>query len=173
MSKLFLKLRIGLKRLRFRGFSRGPPFYLGLFLVILFSLLLISLPKSKGLKENLIGTLTSQITNSQNVFLSSVGGFLLESPNLFFIQKDSLKAVSSPTIVNPKVFASLGDDSEPDVRKEILEYTVQSGDTLSKIAEDFGISLETVLWANDLSKNATISPGQKLIILPVTGALHP
>ena len=172
MSKLFLKLRIGLKRLRFRGFSRGPPFYLGLFLVILFSLLLISLPKSKGLKENLIGTLTSQITNSQNVFLSSVGGFLLESPNLFFIQRDSLKALSSPTNVNPKVFGSLVAEIE-EARKEILEYTVQSGDTLSKIAEDFGISLETVLWANDLSKNATISPGQKLIILPVTGALHP
>jgi len=145
---------------------------LGLFLVILFSLLLISLPKSKGLKENLIGTLTSQITNSQNVFLSSVGGFLLESPNLFFIQRDSLKALSSPTNVNPKVFGSLVAEIE-EARKEILEYTVQSGDTLSKIAEDFGISLETVLWANDLSKNATISPGQKLIILPVTGALHP
>jgi len=90
---------------------------------------------------------------------------------LFFVQKSSLKALSSPTNVNPKVFGSLVAETE-ETRKEILEYTVQSGDTLTKIAENFGISLETILWANDLSKNAKISAGQKLIILPVTGALH-
>ena len=140
-------------------------------MVILFFSLLISLPKSKNLGGVFLAKIDSKNTGNQNLFLGSVGRFLLESPNLFFVQKDSLKAVSSPTNVNPKVFGSLIGESE-ETRKEILEYTVQSGDTLSKIAENFNISLETLLWANDLNKNSKISPGQKLIILPVSGVMH-
>jgi LysM repeat protein len=172
LSKIFRKFQNSLKRLNFRGFFKEPSFYLGLILVILFSLLLVSLPKSKGLGRNFAEKLTGKITNSQNLFLSSAGGFLIESPNLFFIQKNSLKAVSSPQVINPKVLGSLFGESDSGGRREILEYTVQSGDTLSKIAENFGISLETVLWANDLTKNSKISLGQKLIILPVSGVMH-
>ena len=144
---------------------------MGLILVILFFSLLASLPKSKNLSGIFLAKIDSKNTGNQNLFLGSVGRFLLESPNLFFVQKDSLKAVSSPTNVNPKVFGSLVGESE-ETRKEILEYTIEEGDTLSKIAENFGISLETVLWANDLTKNSKISPGQKLITLPVSGVLH-
>ena len=49
---------------------------------------------------------------------------------------------------------------------------VEPGDTLSGIAKKFNISLNTILWANDLNQNSTIKPGQKLIILPVSGVLH-
>jgi len=164
-------LKTGLKRPNFRGFFKKPFFYLGLILVILFFSLLASLPKSKNLSGIFLAKIDSKNTGNQNLFLGSVGRFLLESPNLFFVQKDSLKAVSSPTNVNPKVFGSLVGESE-ETRKEILEYTIEEGDTLSKIAENFGISLETVLWANDLTKNSKISPGQKLITLPVSGVLH-
>jgi murein DD-endopeptidase MepM/ murein hydrolase activator NlpD len=57
-------------------------------------------------------------------------------------------------------------------RKEIQEYIVEEGDTLFSISQKFGISLETILWANNLDKNSVIKPGQKLIILPVDGILH-
>jgi len=144
---------------------------LGLILVILFFSLLASLPKSKNLGGNFLAKINSKNTGNQNLFLGSVGRFLLESPNLFFVQGNSLKTASSPTIVNPKVFGSLVGEIE-ETRREILEYTVQPGDTLSKIAENFQISLETLLWANDLNKNSKISVGQKLIILPVSGVLY-
>ncbi|HOG47678.1 MAG TPA: NlpC/P60 family protein, partial [Anaerolineae bacterium] len=36
----------------------------------------------------------------------------------------------------------------------------------------FGISAETILWANDLDAGATLQPGQELTILPVSGVLH-
>lgn len=55
---------------------------------------------------------------------------------------------------------------------DIRVYTVREGDTLSHIAELFGITVNTVLWANDLSKTATIQPGDELIILPVAGVKH-
>ena len=51
---------------------------------------------------------------------------------------------------------------------QISVYVVREGDTLSDIAELFGVSVNTVIWGNDL-KNATIQPGQTLAILPVTG----
>ena len=171
LTKIFLKFQNGLKRLNFRGFFKEPSFYLGLFLFILFFLLLVSLPKSKVLERNFGGKFNLSTIKNQSPFLSSLGGFVIESPNLFFVQKNSLRAASSPTIVNPKVFGSLIGESE-ETRREIIEYTVQPGDTLSKIAENFQISLETLLWANDLSKNSKISVGQKLIILPVSGVLH-
>lgn len=56
--------------------------------------------------------------------------------------------------------------------KDVLEYKVQSGDTVSSIAERFGIDSQTVLWANDLSSGSTLKVGQKLTILPISGVLH-
>jgi murein DD-endopeptidase MepM/ murein hydrolase activator NlpD len=54
---------------------------------------------------------------------------------------------------------------------QISIYTVRSGDTLSEIAEMFNVSVNTIIWANDI-KGRVIQPGQVLIILPVTGLRH-
>jgi len=51
---------------------------------------------------------------------------------------------------------------------QISVYVVRNGDTLSDIANMFDVTVNTIIWANDL-KNATIRPGQTLAILPVTG----
>jgi len=57
-------------------------------------------------------------------------------------------------------------------RSEIIEYSVQSGDTVSTIAEKFGVSVDTIRWENDLKSVKDIKPGQILRILPVTGVRH-
>ena len=57
------------------------------------------------------------------------------------------------------------------VSDKIIVYTVESGDTLSGIAETFDVSQNTIRWENNLS-GQTISVGQKLNILPVTGVKH-
>ncbi|MCK4829949.1 LysM peptidoglycan-binding domain-containing protein, partial [bacterium] len=57
-------------------------------------------------------------------------------------------------------------------RSGLATYEVQSGDTPSYIAASFGISTNTLLWANDLSYWSIIKPGQKLVILPASGVLH-
>lgn len=56
-------------------------------------------------------------------------------------------------------------------RSEIMEYKVESGDTLSSIAQKFNISTDTIRYANDLTGDA-IKPGQVLKILPVTGVAY-
>lgn len=56
-------------------------------------------------------------------------------------------------------------------RDGLLVYKVQKGDTLSKIAANFGISLNTIFWANKNIGNS-IRPGQEIVILPVSGVIH-
>jgi len=58
------------------------------------------------------------------------------------------------------------------VRDQIIEYTVHEGDTVSTIAEKFGVSEDTVMWQNGLTSKNAIKVGQVLDILPVTGISH-
>ncbi len=76
----------------------------------------------------------------------------------------------------PMVLSAFAENTEmqttmSDVRDKIIEYKVQSGDTISNVAEKFGVSIETIRWQNDLTKD-TIKEGQILEILPVTGISH-
>ncbi|MGV8880590.1 MAG: LysM peptidoglycan-binding domain-containing protein [Rhodoglobus sp.] len=52
-------------------------------------------------------------------------------------------------------------------------YTIVAGDTISSIAESFGISTSTVLTANGLSAESIIYPGQTLAIPDISGATPP
>jgi len=53
---------------------------------------------------------------------------------------------------------------------QISIYVVRQGDTLSSIAKMFGVSVNTIIWANDIS--GPIRDGQRLIILPISGIQH-
>lgn len=57
-------------------------------------------------------------------------------------------------------------------RNEITEYVVQTGDLLSFIASDYGVSMNSIIWANQLRDADSISPGQTLKIPPVSGVIH-
>ncbi len=52
---------------------------------------------------------------------------------------------------------------------EVKLYTVQKNDTLAVIARNNNISVNTLLWANDITNKDSISPGDTLFILPITG----
>lgn len=54
---------------------------------------------------------------------------------------------------------------------QISIHVVREGDTLSQIAELYGVSVNTIIWANDI-KGRHIQPGQELVILPITGVRH-
>lgn len=57
-------------------------------------------------------------------------------------------------------------------RAEIITYKVQPGDTLSSVAQKFGISTDTIKWANNLTNTNQLRVGQELKILPVSGVSH-
>ncbi|MEK7560389.1 MAG: peptidoglycan DD-metalloendopeptidase family protein [Patescibacteria group bacterium] len=64
------------------------------------------------------------------------------------------------------------EDEEIGAADHITTYTVRPGDAPSAIATKFGISLNTLLWANQLKNANFIKPGDELIILPVTGVRY-
>lgn len=55
---------------------------------------------------------------------------------------------------------------------QISVYVVRPGDTLSQIAEMYGVTSNTILWANDLKSARDIHPGDSLVILPIAGIQH-
>ena len=55
---------------------------------------------------------------------------------------------------------------------EISVYTVRADDTISQIAEMYGVTVNTIMWANDIPRATAIREGQTLIILPIAGVRH-
>ncbi len=68
--------------------------------------------------------------------------------------------------------AGLGGDSAHESNGEISVYIVREGDSLSQIAQMFGVSINTILWANEVKSAQAIQPGDTLVILPVSGVRH-
>ncbi|MBI2013467.1 MAG: LysM peptidoglycan-binding domain-containing protein [Candidatus Colwellbacteria bacterium] len=54
----------------------------------------------------------------------------------------------------------------------LLSYSIKEGDSLSTIAAEFGITTNTIIWANNIKRSNLIRPGQEILILPVSGVLH-
>ncbi len=112
------------------------------------------------------GLLTSGIFNGQTIVSSSFPGVGGQDPRYL----TTYEVVTDDPVLN-----SLSDTRttvSEKKRSEIIEYEVQPGDTVSTIAEKFGISSDTIKWANDLDSTHTIKPGQKIKILPVSGVAH-
>ncbi|MEK7564710.1 MAG: peptidoglycan DD-metalloendopeptidase family protein [Patescibacteria group bacterium] len=54
----------------------------------------------------------------------------------------------------------------------IFTYEIETGDSLESIANDFGVSVDTLLSANNLPKGTKLKVGDKLSVLPVDGVRH-
>jgi surface antigen/LysM repeat protein len=61
---------------------------------------------------------------------------------------------------------------DPEEDGGVAIYTVQPGDTVSGIASKHNITVNTILWANDLDNVDSIMPGDQIFILPVAGVTH-
>jgi LysM repeat protein len=83
----------------------------------------------------------------------------VENKDLVILQENSVIAPNSPDPYG--MFGSF--------KKEIRTYIVVAGDNPEKIAAVFGISTNTLLWANNLRDRSIIKPGQELVILPING----
>jgi murein DD-endopeptidase MepM/ murein hydrolase activator NlpD len=102
-----------------------------------------------------------------NAFAQNLG---TDNNNIF---TDQLTTAGDLTLLKPDIIAggSTGVNVGATVGK-ISEYIVVEGDTTSKIAQKFGVSVSTVLWANNLSSSSYVKPGQKLLIPSVSGVVY-
>ena len=74
---------------------------------------------------------------------------------------DSLSATTGALRVSTE-------DIDYPLNDTISLYEVKKGDTIATVAKLFGVSKNTIMWANDL-KSEKLTPGQTIIILPITG----
>ncbi|MBI3380285.1 peptidoglycan DD-metalloendopeptidase family protein [Candidatus Gottesmanbacteria bacterium] len=77
----------------------------------------------------------------------------------YLLASNSQDELSTSTVVSDKP------------RFDIIDYEVVKGDTLAGVADKFGISIDTIRWANTL-KTDNLIPGQMLRIPPVTGIVQ-
>ncbi len=61
-------------------------------------------------------------------------------------------------------------DIDDRTNDQISIYVVHKGDTLGGIAKMYDVSVNTIVWGNDLT--GSIKEGQQLIILPISGVRH-
>ncbi len=74
----------------------------------------------------------------------------------------------STALLKPEV-SNLG---APATRTEPITYVIEAGDTIGSIAEKYGISVNTIMWANKLTARNVLRPGASLKILPTSGIGH-
>lgn len=82
-------------------------------------------------------------------------------------QISSAPAVLSASSQDP----GLDTEFSQKIRDSIISYPVQEGDTVSSIANKFGVSEDTIRWQNNFTGDK-IKVGQTLQILPVSGVAH-
>ena len=75
--------------------------------------------------------------------------------------------IDDGTLVKPVAV----DTTVPDGSALVRTYTVKAGDTLPSIGSQFGVSMMSVWWANNLKSKTDIHAGQVLRIPPVTGLI--
>ena len=164
------------------------------------SLLLINLTpstKASGFSEKVSQTILAQIIQSEFSTLDENQQLIIES----FDQDAIITPVQQSYLDNldsfraqPQISLNQGDDEtdlptiqgggsivKPELaqtektkrqRTETIDYVVQPGDTVSTIAQEYEVSVNTILWENNKSSYSIIRPGDTLKILPMTGLNH-
>ncbi|MBI4505847.1 MAG: LysM peptidoglycan-binding domain-containing protein [Chloroflexi bacterium] len=57
--------------------------------------------------------------------------------------------------------------------QRLITHVARAGETVSSVAERYGITANTIRWANGLDQGAEdLAPGTRLTILPLSGVLH-
>jgi LysM repeat protein len=95
-----------------------------------------------------------------------------ESPELVLLGKTGIRANIPPVTVTPQVLGAIVGGIDTGVNPEVFRYVIEAGDTPAAIAETFQVSLNTILWANDILASSVLTPGNELVVLPTSGTLH-
>ena len=132
------------------------------------------------LHSGFFGSTEATSTATKEAEFTAVSRSILDVPVLSALQNPNPQGSrgGAEVLVYEDVLVSSGPVGEDVIAAsrggvgEISVYTVREGDTLSHIAEMYGVTANTILWANDLPRATAIRAGQVLIILPVAGVQH-
>ena len=107
-------------------------------------------------------SIISPATISSTIYEGQGGPEEDTPPDIYTIQGGSIQAIDS-------VSTDYLNDIKPN---KIIEYTIQPGDLLSFIASDYGVSVNDLIWANNLKDANSIKPDQIIRIPPISGVIH-
>jgi len=128
-----------------------------------------------GLTAFFVGKDSSGLAEEKNVlnnapYLFSSASLGANAIDLNVIEGSVLSPQSPPFLISGRALADLIGTSEG--KRGIEEYVVEQGDTMASLAEKFDITIATIADANNLTSKSVLKPGQKLVILPVSGLVH-
>jgi LysM repeat protein len=109
-------------------------------------------------------------TNSQNMHL--LDGSITINPKLLALENSDISIIGDALVADVGPLGTSGDIVEISGSDQISVYVVHDGDTLSAIADMFDVSVNTIVWANDLVRGQALREGQVLTILPISGVRH-
>lgn len=123
--------------------------------------------KKGGFMENAQKNNSSETRKENIAFIPLLKANPTVNPDYKYDEAEELAMVSEG---NEAFLADTGTSMrDPEENGGVKIYEVRSGDTLSGIAVQYGITPNTILWANDIENMDEIKPGDKLFILPVAG----
>lgn len=160
--------------------------YLGVFLLIV-SLVAVSYqPPRREASVAAVGTPEAPAVNTapadvtrasvDSLMATAIGATIAESTDLpiafnvmnlsqSLAAESTLAQTDTNVISKPQIVQAASDT------RMVKTYTTVVGDTIPSIAQKFGISAQTVKWANSLTSDA-IEPGHNLSIPPVDGVTY-
>ena len=172
-------IKTWLKTIFFGGFLKSDK--VGFFSVMALSLLLIIFKgSSEGQKSVFSSILTkyveetaaSVIVNPSRNELADINSIFVPPGNNSAPRLSIFSTIQGNSIVSRGTILADIVSELTDRGAQISTYTVQEGDTLSFIASDYGVSVNTLIWANNLKDADSIRPGMELKIPPVSGVVH-
>ena len=154
--------------------------FISFFLPILLSSLVflgffVPLETKAGFLSSIFGDQASASTNASNVDNNS------NSQNMSLLQANvSSASADDPSILSNNALlpatgplgvadATNSADSSAD---QVSIYVVRKGDSITQIAQMFGVSINTILSANDMKRGDKLVEGSTLFILPISGIEH-
>lgn len=109
-------------------------------------------------------------SNSQNMVV--LHATINSDPNSSGSQNDSPLVSGNTLVAEIGPSGTVSDLDQETTNTQISLYVVRKGDILSKIADMYDVTVNTIIWANDLGRNPVLQEGQKLIILPISGVKY-
>ena len=109
-------------------------------------------------------------TNSQNLALLQAA--LNSDPNPSKGGGDITIVGDSALLSDSGPLGTIADVEEMPSSGQISLYVVHGEDSLSEIAKMFDVSVNTIMWANNIDRGDLIYEGQILVILPVSGVRY-
>lgn len=146
-------------------------------------LVLVAIPSfnvsaEESQRSSINDTLLSQLVGDQEELItdplletklaaSAQGMFELDVPPEV-VEEDLMIALDSEAVWSTPIMSG----GAVSTRSKPMEYHIAQGDTISTIAERFGVSAGTILWENKIGPYDVLKIGQSLTILPVSGVSY-